>query len=60
LHTLRPGGHRYTEEQSACALRQVDGGTPATEVCRKMGISEFDTWRRRYGAMGATELRKVR
>jgi putative transposase len=53
---------RYTEEQIAYALRQVDGGTPATEVCRKMGISEqtFYTWRRRYGGMGATELRKVR
>jgi putative transposase len=53
---------RYTEEQIAYALRQVDGGTPAIEVCRKMGISEqtFYTWRRRYGGMGATELRKVR
>ena len=53
---------RYTEQQIAYALRQVDGGTPAIEVCRKMGISEqtFYTWRRRYGAMGATELRNVR
>ena len=44
---------RYTKQQIVYALRQVDGGTPAIEVCRKMGISEqtFYTWRRRYGAM---------
>jgi len=32
---------RYTEEQIAYALRQVDGGTPAIDFCRKMGISEL-------------------
>jgi putative transposase len=53
---------RYTEEQIAYALKQVDSGIPAIEVCRKMGISEqtFYVWRRKYGGMGATELRKVR
>jgi putative transposase len=53
---------RYTEEQIAYALKQVDSGIPAIEVCRKMDISEqtFYVWRRKYGGMGATELRKVR
>jgi putative transposase len=53
---------RYTEEQIAYALKQMDSGIPAIEVCRKMGISEqtFYVWRRKYGGMGATELRKVR
>jgi len=31
---------RYTEQQIAQALRQVEHGTPATEVCRKLGVSE--------------------
>jgi putative transposase len=31
---------RFTEEQIAFALRQAEEGTPVTEVCRKMGVSE--------------------
>ena len=34
---------RYTEEQIAFALKQVETGTRVEEVCRKMGISEV--WR---------------
>jgi putative transposase len=33
---------RYTEEQIAFALRQAEGGTPVSEVIRKMGITEPD------------------
>ena len=31
---------RFTEEQIALALRQVDAGAPGAEICRKLGISE--------------------
>jgi putative transposase len=31
---------RFTEEQIAHALRQAETGTPVTEMCRAMGISE--------------------
>ena len=31
---------RYTEEQIAHALLQVEAGEVATDVCRKMGVSE--------------------
>ena len=31
---------KYTEEQIAFALKQVELGTPVAEVCRKMGISD--------------------
>ena len=31
---------RFTEEQVAFALRQVESGTPVAEVIRKMGITE--------------------
>ncbi len=30
---------RYTEQQIAQALRQAEQGTPAAEVCRKLGVS---------------------
>jgi putative transposase len=38
---------RFTEEQIAYALKQVELGTAVGEVCRKMGIAEatFYVWR---------------
>ena len=45
---------RYSEEQIAFALRQAESGTPVTEVCRKMGVTEqsFYRWKRKYAGMG--------
>jgi putative transposase len=53
---------RFTEEQIAYALRQVEAGEVATEVCRKMGVSEqtFYRWKKRYAGMGIAELRRLR
>lgn len=53
---------KYTEEQIAFALRQVESGTVAAEVCRKMGISEatFYNWKKKYGGLGVTELRRLK
>ncbi len=31
---------RYTEEQIAYVLRQAESGTPVSDVCRSIGISE--------------------
>jgi hypothetical protein len=31
---------RFTEEQITYVLRQADAGTPVSDVCRGMGISE--------------------
>lgn len=31
---------RYTDEQIAYALPQAEAGTPVTEICRKMGVSQ--------------------
>ncbi|BCU92713.1 transposase (plasmid) [Yersinia pseudotuberculosis] len=53
---------RYTEEQIAFALKQAETGTRVEEVCRKMGISEatFYNWKKKFGGMGGTELRRLR
>ena len=53
---------RYTEEQIAFALKQAATGTRVEEVCRKMGISEatFYNWKKKFGGMGVTELRRLR
>lgn len=52
----------YTEEQVAYALRQADGGTPISDVCRQMGIAEatFYNWKKRYGSLGVAEVREIR
>ncbi len=53
---------RYTEEQIAYALRQVEAGDVATDICRKMGVSEqtFYRWKKKYAGMGVAELRRLR
>lgn len=53
---------RYTEEQIAFALKQAETGSRVEEVCRKMGISEatFYNWKKKFGGMGVTELRRLR
>jgi putative transposase len=53
---------RFTEEQIALALRQVDAGAPVAEVCRKLGISEptFYAWTKKYAGMGIVEMRRVK
>jgi putative transposase len=53
---------KFTEEQIATALRQVDAGAPVLEVTRKFGISEatYYVWRKRYGQMAIAEIRRWR
>ncbi|KVE25164.1 hypothetical protein WI93_00885, partial [Burkholderia vietnamiensis] len=53
---------RFTEEQTAYALKQAELGTPVAEVCRKMGISDatFYNWRTKYGGLSPSELRRLK
>jgi putative transposase len=53
---------KYSDEQIAYTLRQAEQGAAPKELCRKLGISEqtFYTWKKRYGGMGVSELRKVK
>ena len=53
---------RFTEERVAYALRQAEAGTLVADVCRQMAIAEatFYVWKKKYGQLGVTELRKMR
>jgi putative transposase len=53
---------KFTEEQIAFALKQAELGTSVVEVCRKMGISDatFYAWKKKYGGLGTSELRRLR
>lgn len=52
---------RFTEVQVAYALRQAEAGTPVMDVCRGLGISEatFYIWKKKYGDLGASEVRRL-
>lgn len=52
----------FTESQIVFALKQSETGVKVEEVCRKMGISEatFYNWKKKFGGLGITELRRLR
>ena len=54
--------NRYTEPQIVFALQQAESGTAVADICRKMGIAEatFYRWKKRYGDLDATEIRRLR
>ena len=59
-------GKRYSTEQIIVKLREAEieagRGLKVPEVCRKLGISEqtFYRWRRRYGGLGRSEVRRLK
>jgi putative transposase len=63
---LQEGGasmkKRYSVEQIVTALKQVELGDKATDVCRKMGVSEatFYLWKKKYQGLGTSELRRMK
>lgn len=52
----------YTDAQIAYALKQAETGTPVSEVCRKMGISEntYYRWKKKYVGVLPSELKRIR
>lgn len=53
---------KYTEGQIVFALKQNAQGTPVSEICRKLEVSEvtFYKWKKRYGDMDVSEIRRLR
>lgn len=53
---------KFSEEQIAYALRQVESGTPAGDVARQLGVSEATIylWKKKFAHLGVNELRRLR
>ena len=53
---------RFSEQQIAFILKQVDDGTSVDEVCRKAGISQqsYYRWRKKYGGLMPSEVRRLK
>jgi len=52
----------HSEEQILRALRQAEGGTRVSDICREYGVSEatFYIWKKKYAGLGLSELRELR
>jgi putative transposase len=60
---MRPS--KFTDDEIVQALRQVKAGTPAAQICRKLGITQttFYRWRKKYDGVrggGSREVRELR
>jgi putative transposase len=53
---------RFSDQQIALALQQVEHGAAVADVCRKLGISEqtWYRWKRKFGEMAPSEVRKLK
>jgi len=52
---------KFSEAQIVFSLKQSET-IPVEEICRKMGISQatFYNWKKKYGGMDPSELRRLR
>jgi len=52
----------HPEEQIVFALKQVENGAKAPDVCRKLGITEqtFYRWKKQFEGLGVSDLRELR
>jgi putative transposase len=57
---MRPS--RFSTDQMVQAIEQVQGGTPAVQVCRRLGITQttFYRWRARLCPVSVEDLREMR
>jgi putative transposase len=53
---------RFSEEQVIAVLKEAEAGAKVTELCRRHGISDaaFYTWRKKYGGLEVSEMRRLR
>jgi putative transposase len=53
---------RFTESQIIGVLKQVDAGQRVEDACREHGISAatYYNWKAKYGAMEASDLRRMK
>ena len=53
---------RFTEAQIVGFLREVDGGLPVKDLCRRQGFSEasYYLWRSKFGGMGVSDAKRLK
>ena len=53
---------RFMEEQIAYGVAQESTGQTIVETCRRVGVSEqtFYRWKKKFGAMGVAEVRRLK
>ncbi len=53
---------RFTESQIVKILAQQESGQKVADICREHGISQptFYGWKRKYGGMSASELKRMK
>lgn len=53
---------QFSPNQIAAILKEFDNGKSAEEINREYGVSKASLykWRRRYGGMDATELKRIK
>ena len=54
--------NRFTEEQIIKVLKEHEGGRPAADIVRELGIAEqtFYSWKRKYGDMNVSEVKRLK
>lgn len=53
---------RFSEEQIIGILKEHQAGMPATELCRKHGVSDatFYKWRSKFGGMEVSDAKRLK
>lgn len=53
---------KFTEAQVVHALKAAEAGVPVEELLRKYGVSRatFYAWRKEYGGLEASEMKRLR
>jgi len=54
--------NRFTEEQIIKVLKEHEGGRPAADIVRELGIAEqtFYSWKLKYGDMNVSEVKRLK
>ncbi len=53
---------RFSDAQIMAVLKQAEGGTPVSELCREHGVSSasFYKWRAKFGGMDASLMTEMK
>ena len=53
---------RFTESQIVSILKEYEKGRDTQDLCREYGVSRatFYNWRKKYGGMDASQLKKLK